>query len=440
MEFGKSLPFGCQALIAVVVLLLAWAWPANLWLKVQAMKTSFRTAEGLITVSSKWSERHLKGDGYEEEPKVDIRYKYKVGEKEYENDAIAPRVRYKGWRWADRFPEKSRCTVYYDPENPQDSYLVLAVVREAVPSWPLCVLVVGTIGVPFVLLKSLRIDELMLNPREKTWTRRKGVRWSPKTELGSFSDLEGLRFAQVTRSRKDTTETVYLAYVVWRHGQEYKVEELGTNEVKARAKLEDLSRRLGLPITSGVAEHRVLRRPDELDVTLKERAKKQRMEGAEGPAFPEPPADLSIEYSIEGDEARFVLPPNMSRSQRRLCVIAFAAGGALVWGLMAWATGGGILWGVLGAFMGFCLSGAVVLHGSLREYVTASPSSLDWDAKGLLPLGAPQSIPCREIEEITFDGKAIVVRSDKQVIRIAGTAPSADIQWLADVLRAFVSG
>jgi len=154
----------------------------------------------------------------------------------------------------------------------------------------------------------------------------------------------------------------------------------------------------------------------------------------------EPPPGLKIKCSAHGKRLRFVLPARVALLKRvagTLALAALLAAFVKVRPMMPAQAARvmpalGLVW--------LAALGYLLIWGSRREIIFASPHSIDRATQMLGTLAGRMTVDCDKIISLKFDGRRVVVRSGFVSLKLASTRrlPTMDKHWLSQVLQAVV--
>ena len=425
-----------------VLLALTLAWPIYLLVQVVRVSVLFQETSGVVIESQvveqlEWDRQH---QSVRTAASAKIRYTYEINGRVYRGQALAPGLPCHGTSLVERFPKTATPTVYYNPREPSEAYLLpfLGQAAGISASHALCTTVLLLLGAASatLLIRGVRADGLRLNLENETYYRTRGFIWNRQEATGSFSDFKGLRFGREVRGSGRYPVALWIAALHWHNDDTYLLGEW-LDQGEARAQLIDLLKKLDLPIVDPSTGQVVIERPERLDPGLQERMAKER---DDAPGAHEPPPDLEIGHTTDGVHQRFVFPACFRGGTRVTLAAVFVA----LFGMLQMA-GVDPQTRIEGGFLvleTLCLAGLafVMALGGLREEVVTSPTHIERAVKLLHLRLRRQSVASRAVRDIWFDGIQIVIKSQENALRIdaAARARPSDKRWLAGALRAVV--
>jgi hypothetical protein len=315
-------------------------------------------------------------------------------------------------------------------------------------------IIMGVLGI-FILLHrtGLEIDE-----RTGTWRKWWGLGGPLRRSEGPLTDFERVRIARETRQTKHQRYTVYPVSLEGA-GKRFRFVVPRSYEY-ARREGEEAARRLKVPLVDASSGAEVVRDPEHLDESLRDRVRR----GAESIDLPEPPPTLVSRYEVDGKTLRFEIPrPGFSSRilPMLLPLVAFELI-VLIAFVLPFAGRGGLGEGrgvagsiaMIAAIFLASLVPLIVLFaivGRRRKAVAleASPDLLRI-VRG--PAGREDivELAAARIEEIEIrdvapadrgvagfvDGGApIVVRADTETASFGGHLPTPEKRWIVQVLK-----
>ena len=313
-------------------------------------------------------------------------------------------------------------------------------------------ILIGLMGL-FVLLHRTGLE---INSRSGRWRRWWGLGGPLRTREGPLEDFERVRIVRQIRQTKHQKYTVYPVYVEGK-GQRFGFGAPRSYEY-ARREAEEVARRLHLPLVDASSGTEVVRDPEHLDESLRERVRR----GAESIELPDPPAALLSRYEMEGKTLRFDIPkPRFSARMlpmflplvafELIILIAFFVplAGRLgqEGGIARTVAMGAVI--VLASLLPLAAIYAVLSRRLKAATVEASPESLRL-LRG--PPGREDTVelPASKIEEIEVrdvapadrgvvafvdGGVPITVRTDTETVSFGGHLPMPEKRWMVQVLK-----
>ncbi|NOZ22293.1 MAG: hypothetical protein GXP25_14530 [Planctomycetes bacterium] len=301
------------------------------------------------------------------------------------------------------------------------------------------------------------MDECRLDLINRRYYRKKGFFLSPKTTESTFDDFRGLLFKTERRSNSNSSSssyTVWCVYLQWNDGDKIPIGEW-RDPLEAHNKLEEFAKKLNLPMIDTTGGEEVVCSIEEADVTFREKAAERKAAGEAPFEFPAPPADLRMEFSVEGKEIHFTLPRvGLGRASIFFGVFALFWNGIVFFFIVALLMGNVenapnlvLMFLFLVPFVaaGIAMAFGVLYVALAKTHVLANPDHIrsyatffgrDWGVK---------TIPCAEIEEIGLhkadeSGKeSIYIRSDQVGIDIGSDLRDSEKQWLCSAIQAIVA-
>jgi len=313
-------------------------------------------------------------------------------------------------------------------------------------------ILIGLMGL-FVLLHRTGLE---IDGRSGRWRRWWGLGGPLRTREGPLEDFERVRILRQIRQAKHQKYTVYPVYLEAK-GHRFSFGAPRSYEY-ARREAEEAARRLHVPLVDASSGAEIVRDPEHLDETLRDRVRR----GAESIELPEPPPALLSRYETEGKTLRFEIPkPRFSARMLPmfLPVVAFE----LIILIAFFVPLAGRL-GQEGGIARTVAMGAVIILASLLPLaalyailsrrlqaatVEASPESLRI-VRG--PPGREDivDLAASKIEEIEIrdvgpadrgvvgfvDGGApITVRTVAETVSFGGHLPTPEKRWMVQVLK-----
>jgi len=419
MVFGTSAQDYARWGYPAVVLLCLLAYFAG---RAVFLRVTYETTTGTIVESRTRRKPPRGGRKPPSQMESLVQYEYTVGQRTYQNNDITPGRDRGCERYAERFPKGARVPVHYNPANPSEAHLVQCVGFPIVLSGMLLINLV-----PLVTLM-IRVDDLVIRLQERTYSRSRGFRWLAKTVEGDLTEVKGLRLARKRRNKGDT----FVLYLLWHNGPPV---ELGDrkDEAAARASLDSFAAELDVPILDTATAHQVVRCPEEAGLTLRNLA----LQECPPVTLPPIPPRLKIACTAGEGQIRFVLGPRLAfvwRAVYTIAIVGFLCFPGVVQNNLELC--------VVSFGFGLVLTSPLHVIGSAREMVTVTQSHIEVKTKRFdYAFRRPQTIPCAEIQEVTADGRAVMVRSQTKIVRIGSKACPRrdDLEWLANVLRTIVA-
>jgi hypothetical protein len=312
------------------------------------------------------------------------------------------------------------------------------------------------VGLGFMLGRS----GLRINTRDEIVEKWYGLLVPMKTttyHLGAFDRVTLDR--EIRRSDKST----YTVFPVRLQGADDPVDiEEPRKEDEGRASAEELAKFLNLPLYDGTAGEVKIRRPEHLDESIKEKARRT----GEVTELPDPPASLASVITPSGDAVTIEVPPpgfNIGT------IIQIAAGfifPAIVIGvfLLPILTEDDMppqMKAIFGGFIGvffvllplLSISGTALARSRASSRVTVSPREVRLEERRTLRTVTTE-IPAGEIEEV-FAGRpepnqgkslkflgvdaVVTVRSDNQTIRFGTGLDRDEVQYLTTLTKAVLT-
>ena len=306
------------------------------------------------------------------------------------------------------------------------------------------------------------VSECRLDLVQRTYYRKKGFFLSPTVKESTFDDLRGLLFKSERRSsssgsgstRTSSSYTVWCIHLQWHDGDRISLGEW-RDKLEAHNNLEEFAKKLNLPMIDATSGTEVVRSAEEADVTFREKAAEQKAAGEDAFDFPEPPADLKIDFSVEGKEIHFLLPrTGLGCASIFLGVFALLWNGIVCTFLVAVLSGNVknaphplfmLLFLVPFVAVGIGLIFAAFYMARAQTHVLANPDHVtsygtflgkDWGIK---------TVTCAEIEEIGLhkasesSNESVYIRSDRASIDVGADLRDTDKRWLCDAIQAIVA-
>jgi len=289
-------------------------------------------------------------------------------------------------------------------------------------------------------------------------------------ELSEFDRVTVTR--KVTRQQSKGSSQTFIVFPVKLEGTGDPIDINVHNvrqgdELAARKEAEELAAFLNIPLSDTTSGEAVVRAPDELDESLRDRIQKE----VTPLDMPEPPPNMQAECLVKGDMLRIDIPNPGSMASW----MAFWIGGLVVTtGFAAFVylkflrrvleddgipTAFKVVWvGFIGLlFIGVPVGITLykVLAGPTTEHVIVSPRSLEVTLTHRLSSKTIE-IPAAELEELNLAGvtegqeqssqgrsdqrRGICANSDKVTIVFGARLPSEELRWIHASLKQVLSG
>jgi len=292
----------------------------------------------------------------------------------------------------------------------------------------------------------LRRDEILINARDRRYRRVKRRFIRTEVREGDFSDIAGLELRAEMRSAGNTSYTAWVVSLLWRSDERF---EMGAwaKPAPAYAKLEALSRELGLPVIDTTTPEVEVMRPEEAGLPLKERL------SGKGVDFPKPPGGCRISMEVRENRVVFTLPPLARRSVAFVLILVGVTAISLmaVCFLLVFLRDGspterfalvaaGIALMVVGDVA--TITGIGFLNARIR--IAANPEEL---TRAYFFLGKEllkKSVRASEIKDIKLHApektgqEFIGIRTDSDLITISAPLTREESEWLVKAITAVV--
>lgn len=272
-------------------------------------------------------------------------------------------------------------------------------------------------------------------------------------------EADAVRLNTEVRRSDKSTYTVYPVRLQYRGKAFYTVGEPQVMK-EARASAEQMAKFLNIPLEDETAGTKVVRAPDELDMSLRERLQKK---GEDAKELPPQPENLRAAYDADGDSLLVTVPPTGLTVIHKIAVVVLLGvgllGGALLLGFSAFGSGGPSFFDwIMAAFMAFPVLGMVasILHSAKKSTeLRASPDGLE-----LVELGLRRKkrfMPVNELEELLItsvvgmqksgqgpglgaflggmDKETVVARSDKDTFTFGSGLSREELEWLKALIE-----
>lgn len=259
---------------------------------------------------------------------------------------------------------------------------------------------------------------------------------------------------EVRRSNKNT-RVVYPVRLRARQGADLTLEEL-QNEKQARRTAERVAKFLGLPLADTTHGTRIVRQADELDESLRERARRTGVQ----PEVPPKPPEARSSHRLEDDTLVLEIPPSgfTARLAFQLAIVVAAPmmigsvffGALMVGGVDDWTF---FLWMVV-MMLGVPLLAIGVPTINLarqRTVLKLTPQTLTVSCRGPF-FGRTTAIPADELEELEIvpghpssnrglfrQGSSILARSDHASVQFGEGLTLDELRWIRDLVHSVVT-
>ncbi len=298
-----------------------------------------------------------------------------------------------------------------------------------------------TIGTGIVLLGLhflVRKKEITLTEREVSVRTRSllGVR----TWTEPLSNYEGVRGYTVTRSRGKSHYLVGVLELY--HPEKAKRIQLveGLPPRRLRAELEEVSRTLGLAALEEVDGRLVKRNPEDLDKSVRELAREQKLQVDFDPSVEVPEA---LDLQVDRESAALIITTKKKRLPLVGMLIGLLVPGTFM--ILGFAVKEiPLVFGIFGAVFETLIIGGLIWEAVTRERIRVSPEGVTlWT---LTPWGERdgKEIPAEEIEDVRV-GKAqsgiyglLLVRDEGDVL-VGRYLPKEALSYLRDCILAVLT-